>query len=99
MTTYKFNNGEKRFESQIRNGKTFNEACILWGCFDKETGNPLPHTIHPTTDSELRDEKVRLAENREEYEEVCERNDEVARGNERLVNATNMSEFVNAYNQ
>ena len=98
MKTYNFNNGEKRFESQIGNGKTFNEACILWGCFDKETGDPLPHTIHITTEEELENESIRLADNREEYEEICERNAKVARGNERLANATSISEFLNAYN-
>jgi len=97
MKTYRFNNGEKRMESQIRTDCTFNEACILWGCFDKKTGEPLPHTISETTEEELREEEIRLLELREEYEDVCEKNAAIARGNERLASATNMEEFMNAY--
>jgi len=84
MKTYRFNNGETRLESQIREGVDFKTACILWGCFEIETGEPLPYTITETTDDELREEKNRLAEIREDYEDVCEKNDTIAKGNEKM---------------
>lgn len=97
MKTYKFNNGETRLESQIREGVDFKTTCILWGCFEKGTGEPLPYTTYETTDDELIEEKNRLAEIREDYEDVCENNDAIAKGNEKLANATNIDEFLNAY--
>lgn len=33
----------------------------------------------------------------EEYEAVCERNEEIARGNKRVAEASNEKEFLNAY--
>lgn len=53
MKKFNFNNGETRLENQIRSGADFRTACLLWGCFDKETGDPLPHTITEATEEEL----------------------------------------------
>lgn len=98
MKKFVFNNGEERLESQIKKGRDFKTACILWGCFDKETGEPLPYTTHKATKEELKAEKIRLAEIKEEYEAICEYNEKISRGNERLAKATNIHEFLNAYN-
>lgn len=79
MKTFKFNNGEKRLESQMREDKDFRTNCILWGCFDEITGEPLPFVTLETTQQELIEEKIRLAENRRKYEEVCEKNERISK--------------------
>lgn len=97
MKTFTFSNGEVRLESQMREDKDFRTNCILWGCFNEETGEPLPFVTHETTKEELIEEKKRLERNIEEYEDICEKNERISRGNERVANATNINEFLNAY--
>lgn len=97
MKVFTFNNGEVRLESQIREGRDFKTACILWGCFDKQTGEPLPYVVSEATQEELEIEKNRLAEIQDEFNEISEYNNRVNEGNEKLANATNINEFLNAY--
>ena len=97
MKTYIFNNGEKRFESQIGKGVDFKTTCIFWGCFDKETLEPLPYTTHETTEKELKEEEIRVLEIKQGFSEICEKNNIIAKGNEKIANATNNNEFINAY--
>lgn len=96
MKTFKFNNGETRLESQL-NGRNFKTACIMWGCFDKQTREPLPYVVSEATQEELEIEKNRLVEIQNEFNEISEYNNRVDEGNEKLANATNINEFLNAY--
>ena len=58
MKKFTFTNGETRLESQIREGRDFKTACILWGTFDKETGEPLEFSVSEATQQELEEEKA-----------------------------------------
>jgi len=97
MKTYTFSNGETRLESQMRNDVDFKTQCILWGCFDKATGEPLLFVISETTEQEMKIERQRLSEIENEYKQICEKNNRISRGNERIAKATNINEFMNAY--
>jgi hypothetical protein len=96
MKKYTFKNGETRFESQM-GGRDFETACLLWGCFDNLTGQPLPHTTTIASEKDVKDEAIRLAQIESEYQEVKDRNEKVAIGNARLASATTLNEFLNAY--
>jgi len=97
MKTFKFNNGETRLESQIGEGKDFRTACVFWGCSDIKTGKPLPYTVHKTTEKEIKEEQDRLEENKQKFQDICEKNERINIGNENVANATNINEFLNAY--
>ena len=97
MKKFTFNNGEVRLESQIREGKDFKTACILWGCFEEESGNPLPCVVSEATQEEIETEKYRLADIEDEFDKISEYNNRVNIGNEKLANATNINEFLKAY--
>src|SRR3989304_5623544 len=97
MKTYTFSNGETRLESQMRKDVDFKTQCILWGCFNKITSEPLSFIISETTEEEMKLEKQRLFEIEEEFELICENNDRISKGNEKVANATNINEFLNAY--
>lgn len=99
MKAFHFTNGKTRFESQMPENRTFEKCCILWGCYDEETGEPLPYTVTEATDEELLNEQARIEAIREEYEEVMLQNELTARGNRRVMAATNEDEFMNAYLQ
>lgn len=97
MKTFTFNNGEVRLKSQIREGRDFKTACIMWGCFDKETGEPLPYVVSEATQEDLEIEKNRLSDIQDEFNEVTKYNNRVYLGDEKLANASNINEFMNAY--
>lgn len=66
MKKYIFKNGEIRLESHIREGHDFKTACILWGCFDRETGDPLPFEVAEATSEDIHDDEKRREEISEE---------------------------------
>ena len=85
MKKFIFNNGKTTLESQIPDGRTFEQACIRWSCFDKITKQPLPYTIQEATEEDLQAEEERLAKNRKEYEDACEQNEEIHEYNCRIT--------------
>jgi len=99
MKKFTFENGEVRLESQIREGRDFKTACVLWGTFDKETGEPLKFSVSEATEQELEEENERLLDIQDEFDEITEYNNRVNLGNEKLANATNIDEFLNAYQE
>ena len=72
MKKFIFSNGQTRLESQLREGRSFKSSCILWGCLDKETKEPLPYTTQEATEKEIQAEEERLAEIQQEYEDLKE---------------------------
>ena len=53
MKKFIFENGQERLSMQMRPNVDFKEQCILWGCFDAITGEPLRYTIGEATDDDI----------------------------------------------
>jgi len=96
MKVFTFSNG--KVVLQKNTNRDFKTQCILWGCFDLKTGNPLEYFEREATEKELKLEVLRMEEVENEYLEVFEANEKINTGNEKLANASNINEFMNAYN-
>ena len=95
MKVFTFSNGKSVLRKN--ENRPFRDFCIIVGCFNPENGEPLEFTERDATNEEITAERIRIEEVEREYQEVCERNARIDRGNERLAKATNHKEFMNAY--